>query len=343
MQESKFVVMERIEMKSQTWPMEVMALEGLVGVGKTTLSKKLESAGLAKVLRETVSLGILSLFYADPKRYGFAMQYAMLQKRNFQAELLRYESLVPGTERLAWDRSKLGDLLFAVLNHLLGSISLEEFEAYLQEFGCSSIQNLAKLDFVQRLTKVVFLFDDPERCRRRVLERGHDSEKNIPEAYYQALEDVHLALALLLLTTTDMQNLRVICLRWGEYDEAQQFLHAVASKPTTRCGLRSDSSIATDSHLDNLIVSSFGQIETSNLVDQLLSTVGSEQSVRIKTDFYQSQIRTVDQMRKGPWKSIVTDSDAQYSEFAGSFEFFSPAMRRFLVRALTECAGILLV
>jgi deoxyadenosine/deoxycytidine kinase len=297
----------------------------------------LESEGLATVLRETVSSGILGLFYPDPKRYGFAMQYAMLLKRNYQAELLRYESLVPEVQRLVWDRSKLGDLLFAILNHLLGSISVAEFAAYLEEFGCSTVRDLSGLDFVQRLTHVAFLFDDPENCRSRVLERGHDSEKDIPEAYYHALEDVHVALVLLLLESEIATRVRVVCLGWGEYDEPSTFLQTVDAKPNLR--FERDLVFRAEELVDQPVIRTLEELESPLKVDSVLHAAGKTGRVFIDQDLFESQTRTLKEMRAGPWKSIVTDH-AECSKFATSFAMFSPVMRRFLARAFSATAGI---
>lgn len=321
---------------------ERMALEGLIGSGKSTLSSKLEACDSVRavVLREHAAERLLALFYADPGRYGFAMQLAMLHKRNYQAELLRYEPESSRADLLAWDRSKLGDLLFALLNHLLGSIRRSELLAYLEEFGCLDLNLLPTLPFLSRLTHAIFLLDDPERCRLRVLERGNSSERDIPLSYFEALEDAHLALLLGLLDrpADSLPGLRVLCLAWGMYDLASQFLENVKTFGATKFlrGVVVDSS--------RRVLFSEEQLQVPETVEWLLRPEESSFGcVLVEEGFFDSQARSVERMRSGPWKSVVTDPDAkEFVPLPESWKFFDPPMRRFLSRALAETLGVAL-
>lgn len=79
-----------------------------------------------------------------------------------------------------WDRSMIGDYIFALWNHLTGGITAQEFEVYESEFG-GGIDRIDQLPFLQDISFFVFLNDEPERCKYRVEhQRGNQSEQGIP-------------------------------------------------------------------------------------------------------------------------------------------------------------------
>lgn len=109
-------------------PGAVIALEGLIGIGKSTLCNKLTQLypDEVDVYREETNEKFLQLFYSDPKRYGFALQWGMLKSRIYQLRLAQHDTRHgrwPHRELLFWDRSMIGDYTFALWNHLLGGIS----------------------------------------------------------------------------------------------------------------------------------------------------------------------------------------------------------------------------
>lgn len=57
----------------------------------------------------------------------------MLKTRRFQLALAQHDSKhgrIPPKQFYFWDRSMVGDYIFALWNHLLGSISREEMDVY---------------------------------------------------------------------------------------------------------------------------------------------------------------------------------------------------------------------
>ena len=121
-------------------PGAVIALEGLIGIGKSTLCNKLTQLypDEVDVYREETNEKFLQLFYSDPKRYGFALQWGMLKSRIYQLRLAQHDTRHgrwPHRELLFWDRSMIGDYTFALWNHLLGGISKQGTDPFKAQFS----------------------------------------------------------------------------------------------------------------------------------------------------------------------------------------------------------------
>ena len=213
---------------------QIVALEGLIGVGKSTLTDKIKRiAPNVEVLREHINPALLELFYTDPIKYGFAMQWAALLQRIYQSRLLMQ---LPDTAYVVWDRSMLGDYAFALWNHLSGNIDAKEMAAYESMFGGSarissvnpmqagwsftsqsSSGKLVNSPFVKYVDHYLWLVDHPMECKRRVeLRRSDPAEQGIPDSYYQGLEDVHIFLFLQILSDPSCQGM-VKVRRWDQY------------------------------------------------------------------------------------------------------------------------------
>lgn len=210
-----------------------VALEGNIGVGKSTLVRRL--LGMygereIKSLYEEVNEKLLAMFYKEPATYAFTMQMCMVltRIRNYDRWMLEGRKepapiavrnpqavvvaggtaaaqsankeaeakvAVPAQMQRTWlfDRSLLGDYVFAVVNYLLGNLKRDQFETYLTEYNrhMPISGNLPSL-YGLRQTRIVLLDDEPSNCRSRVLlDRGNLAERDIPLDYYQLLDDVH--------------------------------------------------------------------------------------------------------------------------------------------------------
>jgi len=126
----------------------VIAFEGNIGAGKSTLCSKFKQVHPDKcsLYKEMGNEKFLQLFYSNPAKYGFAYQWGMLKTRRFQLSLAQHDSKhgrIPPKQFYFWDRSMVGDYIFALWNHLLGSISQQEMLVY--EDG---IPNFISLDLL---------------------------------------------------------------------------------------------------------------------------------------------------------------------------------------------------
>lgn len=242
------------------WP-SVVAVEGLIGAGKSTLCEKLAAANPAlwEPLREQANPLFLALFYADPSKYGWAMQWGMLMSRLYQMRLAERRRVVAGVQEhlarlseqpgdaggamvsrrysrrpptLLWDRSMLGDGIFALANYLRGNISHDELAVYESEYG-SSITTPYNASWAKTIDYFVFLEDAPAACKRRVEEvRGNASEAGIPEDYYRTLDDLHFNAMIGLASNGAGQ--KVVVLPWGTYDTAAAVEERIRARASAR-------------------------------------------------------------------------------------------------------------
>lgn len=154
----------------------VYGFAGVIGVGKTTLAKRLgKYLGYPVYFELDGDNTLLGLFYKDQARYAFSLEMALLLKRYKQQES------IPGNGIL--DRCIYDDIVFVRMLHKRGQISDYDFATYK---GIASIvmQNLRK-----KLKAIIFLDTTPAEALRRIHDRGIASEQNISIDYLQELYD----------------------------------------------------------------------------------------------------------------------------------------------------------
>lgn len=185
----------------------VIALESIIATGKSRLSSAinvyLKSSGrTCKIYAEQLNMKMLKSFYADPNRTAMLFQTSMLCKRIVQwtrARLDKKHKTKPARSVYLWDRSMVGDLIFSLTNHLLGKISVDDFDTYMSEFFMSNsktaisttYQNLRAAPYFKSVDMIAYLTDEPAECQRRKNERNTDGEEAIPLKYFEQLDDIH--------------------------------------------------------------------------------------------------------------------------------------------------------
>ncbi|MEL6546126.1 MAG: deoxynucleoside kinase [Myxococcota bacterium] len=151
-----------------------IAIEGPIGVGKTTLTRMLaERLGAKSVFEEFSDNPFLRDFYADRERMAFQTQTYFLVARYKQQEALRQHDL--------FARGIVSDYLFAK-DRIFAYLNLDEEELSLYE----KIYELLR----PRLVKpdlVVYLQARPEVLLKRIKMRGRDMESPIDSAYLERL------------------------------------------------------------------------------------------------------------------------------------------------------------
>lgn len=175
-----------------------IAIEGVIGAGKTSLAKKLAEKLSAKLVREEFEENpFLEKFYDDRKRHAFQTQMFFLINRFKQQEQFNQEDLF--TEFVVSDYIFDKDQIFAYLN-----LSGEELKLY------ESIFPLLKRD-LRQFDLVIFLQASVDRLIYNIKKRNRSIEKNLSRTYIRELSEAYNnfffkynSTPLLIVNTTDI-------------------------------------------------------------------------------------------------------------------------------------------
>ena len=153
-----------------------IAIEGVIGAGKTSLAKKVKDKLSAQLIVEQFEVNpFLENFYMDRKRYAFQTQMFFLVNRFKQQQELNQENLF--TEHLVCDYLFEKDRIFAYLN-----LSGEELNLYESLFPLLA-RTLRKPDLV------VYLQSSVDRLMFNIKKRGRRIERNITRSYIEELSE----------------------------------------------------------------------------------------------------------------------------------------------------------
>lgn len=160
-------------------PHIVVGVAGIIGAGKTTLTRAIsESLGWSRVDEPVAGNPYLTDFYQDKKKYGFAMQMFLLHHRFAQ-----HQGMIWSARDVIQDRTIYEDVIFAKMLHESGDISDRDFDTYRAAF--TNMTN-----FLHRPDVIVYLDVTPETAMERVNKRARASESGgIPVEYLRALRD----------------------------------------------------------------------------------------------------------------------------------------------------------
>jgi deoxyadenosine/deoxycytidine kinase len=156
-----------------------IAIEGAIGVGKTTLAKSLANTfGYHSLLENAVENPFLEKFYANPKSSALATQLFFLFQRTQQIQDLRQTDL--------FDSCHVADFLIDK-DKLFAQVILDkdELNIYRQVYEKMTID-------APQPDLVIYLQAPNNILLDRIRQRGVSSERNIDANYLTALNDAYM-------------------------------------------------------------------------------------------------------------------------------------------------------
>ena len=156
-----------------------IAIEGNIGVGKTTLSQLLSKHYNAKlVLEEFAENPFLTKFYENPKQYAFPLELFFLAERfKQQQEFIKKNDLFQ--ELIVSDYLFTKCLLFAKVN-----LPDEEYRLYQKMFDVFS-QQLVTPDIL------IYLHAPVNKLQGNIKKRNRKFEQAIPDDYLFRIQETY--------------------------------------------------------------------------------------------------------------------------------------------------------
>ncbi len=160
--------------------LQLIAIEGNIGAGKTTLSKMIANDFNAKlVLERFADNPFLPKFYEDQSRYAFPLEMSFLADR--------YQQFMDDTSQfdlfknfMVSDYDIFKSLIFAKV-----TLQQEEYDLYRKVFNFMYKE-------VKKPEVYLYLYQNTERLLENIKKRGRDYEQNIDPAYLEKINRGYL-------------------------------------------------------------------------------------------------------------------------------------------------------
>lgn len=155
-----------------------VAIDGVIGVGKTKLARRMaERFDASLALEELSENPFLERFYAEPDRWAFQAQLSFLASRFRHQKALRARDLFHDVVITDYTFDK--DRIFAHVN-------LEADELQLYETLYTAME-----EAIPRPDLVVYLQSTPERLMEQIAERGRGYDESIERPYLEELDEAY--------------------------------------------------------------------------------------------------------------------------------------------------------
>lgn len=176
--------------------LKYIAIEGVIGAGKTSLTEKLaKTLGAKSIFEEFETNPFLEDFYREPERFAFQTQIFFLLSRYRQQQQLLQPDL--------FQKVIVSDYIFAK-DRIFATLNLSEKEMVLYD----GIAKLMERDIIQP-DLMIYLQASTGHLMSNIRNRARTMEKFITEEYIHALGDLynkfffHYSSAPLLVINTD--------------------------------------------------------------------------------------------------------------------------------------------
>ena len=199
----------------------IIGISGIIGVGKSTLTKKLGEELGYEIINEPVETNeYLNNFYQDMSKYSFPMQVYLLNHRFKQ-----HQQMVWSDKSSIQDRTIYEDVIFAKMLKEAEMMEELDFKTYIDLFNNMS-------NFLHRPDLILYLDVEPEEALRRVNERSRGCEsgltleylQDLRKGYEEWLEDVK-------------DRITVIRMDWNTYQDHKKIADIIRNKLSNKKGL----------------------------------------------------------------------------------------------------------
>jgi len=188
-----------------------IGIAGIIGAGKTTLATALGShLGLEVHYEPVIDNEYLDDFYRDTKRYSFAMQIYLLNRR-FQ----QHQEIIWKGRGGVQDRTIYEDAIFAKTLRDMDLMDPRDYETYVNLF-----RNLS--NFMCRPNFIIYLDVTPEKSMERIQERSRGCETGITLEYLTRLRSGYEEFI-----GEVSRVVPVLRVHWNEYWEVEKLAEAI--------------------------------------------------------------------------------------------------------------------
>jgi len=155
-----------------------IAVEGVIGAGKTSLATKLAQTLSAKAIYEEFEKNpFLEEFYQDPERFAFQTQIFFLMSRYKQQQQMHQHDL--------FQTCIVSDYIFAK-DRIFATLNLNDKELKLYD----GIARLMEKDIVPA-ELVIYLQASTNRLMKNIYKRNRKMEKDMSREYIHALNELY--------------------------------------------------------------------------------------------------------------------------------------------------------
>ena len=157
-----------------------IAIEGNIGAGKTSLARQIANDFNAKLILERFADNpFLPKFYKEPQRYAFTLEMSFLADR-YQQISDDLSQLDLFKDFIVSDYDVFKSLIFSKI-----TLPEDEFKLYRKLFYLM-YKDIAKPDIY------VYLYQNTERLKENIKQRGRDYEQNIDTEYLEKINTGYL-------------------------------------------------------------------------------------------------------------------------------------------------------
>jgi len=168
----------KVNILSQNFPINYIAIEGVIGAGKTSIAALLSERLNSRLILENFEDNpYLEKFYEKPSEYAFRTQIFFLIERYTQLQQLHQKELFDSY--IISDYIFEKDKIFAYMN--LNDDELKLYEQIVQTLD----RNIVPPDLV------IYLQSSVPRLMKNIKQRNREIEKNMSEHYIENLNDAY--------------------------------------------------------------------------------------------------------------------------------------------------------